>query len=63
MILFPLLSKYALLLIEAINSQLQLLESQLPALYAVDVVFTASLACVFYKSSSKYILHLFATYL
>lgn len=60
---FPLLSKYALLLIEDINSQLQVLESQLPALHAVYVVFTASLACVFYKSSYKFILHLFATYL
>lgn len=60
---FPLLSKYASLLTEDTNSQLQTLESQLPALHAIYVIFTASLACVFYKSSSKCILHLFATFL
>lgn len=60
---FLLVDKYALLLIEDINSQLQILESQLPAPHAVYVAFTASLDCVFYKGSSKTVLHLFATHL
>lgn len=60
---FLLVGKYALLLIEDTNSQLQILESHLPAPHAVYVLFTAFLVCVFYKGSSKYILHLVATHL